>query len=137
VGFPGETEEDFLDTLDLVERVRFDSAFTFMYSKRKGTPAATMLNQVSDEEKNERLQRLIEVQDAISLQNNKALKGRVLEVLVEGVSKGNPNRLSGRSRTNKVVNFEGNKNLIGKLVNVEITEPHTWSLIGRVVRDIQ
>jgi tRNA-2-methylthio-N6-dimethylallyladenosine synthase len=133
VGFPGETENDFLDTLDLVKKVEFDSAFTFIYSVRKGTPAAEMLDQVDEEVKKERLQRLVEIQDAISLQKNKLLRGKVLEVLVEGVSRGNADRLSGRSRTNKVVNFEGNKDLIGKLVNVEITAPHTWSLMGCVI----
>ncbi len=133
VGFPGETENDFLDTLDLMKKVEFDSAFTFMYSMRKGTPAAEMPDQVDEEVKKERLQRLVEIQDAISLQKNKLLRGKTLEVLVEGVSRGNADRLSGRTRTNKVVNFEGNKDLIGKLVNVEITEPHTWSLMGRVI----
>lgn len=133
VGFPGETEEDFLDTLDLVKRVEFDSAYTFMYSKRKGTPAAEMPNQVDEDVKKDRLNRLMQVQDAITAKKNMALKGTVQEVLVEGVSKGNKNRLSGRTRTNRIVNFEGSEDLVGKLVNVKITEPHTWSLLGEVI----
>ena len=133
VGFPGETEEDFLDTLDLVKKVQFDSAYTFMYSKRKGTPAAEMPNQVDDEVKKDRLNRLMQVQDAITAKKNMMLKGTVQEVLVEGISKGNKNRLSGRTRTNRLVNFEGTEDLIGKLVNVMIFEPHTWSLLGEIV----
>jgi tRNA-2-methylthio-N6-dimethylallyladenosine synthase len=134
VGFPGETEEDFLYTLDLVKEAEFDSAFTFMYSKRKGTPAAKMINQIDDDIKKDRLNRLMRVQDIITGNKNKSLKGTIQEVLVEGVSKGNLNRLSGRSRTNKLVNFDGSETLIGKLVNVKITEPHTWSLLGEIVR---
>lgn len=133
VGFPGETEEDFLDTLNLVKEVEFDSAFTFMYSKRKGTPAAKMPNQIDDDIKKDRLNRLMQVQDAITANKNMNLKGTIQEVLVEGISKGNINRLSGRSRTNKLVNFEGNEDLIGKVVNVKITEPHTWSLLGKII----
>lgn len=131
VGFPGETEEDFQDTLDLVQTVEFDSAFTFAYSKRKGTPAARMEDQVDEEVKSQRLERLMRVQDAITAKKNMELKGKILEVLVEGISKGNENRLSGRTRTNKLVNFDGPRDLIGKLVNVRITEPHTWSLLGK------
>lgn len=134
VGFPGETEEDFLDTLGLVKEVEFDSAFTFMYSKRRGTPAAEMTDQIDDDIKKDRLDRLMQVQDVITGNKNMNLKGTIQEILVEGVSKGNINRLSGRSRTNKLVNFDGSKELIGKLVNVKITEPHTWSLLGKIVR---
>lgn len=132
VGFPGETEQDFEDTLDLVKRVQYDSAFTFLYSKREGTPAAKLENQVDDEIKKERLKRLMEVQDEITLKKSSKYKDKVVEVLVEGVSKGDKNRLSGRTRTNKLVNFDGQKTLIGKLVNIKITEPHTWSLIGQL-----
>ena len=134
VGFPGETEEDFLDTLGLVKEVEFDSAFTFMYSKRRGTPAAEMTDQIDDDIKKDRLDRLMQVQDVITGNKNMNLKGTIQEVLVEGISKGNINRLSGRSRTNKLVNFDGSEELIGKLVNVKITEPHTWSLLGKIVR---
>lgn len=134
VGFPGETEADFLDTLDLVKRVEFDSAFTFMYSKRKGTPAAEMKEQIDEEVKKNRLNRLMKLQDTITGKKNKKLKGSILEVFVEGVSKGDKNRMSGRSRTNKLVNFDGDKDLIGKLVNVKIIQPHTWSLLGEIVK---
>ncbi|MCG0276273.1 MAG: tRNA (N6-isopentenyl adenosine(37)-C2)-methylthiotransferase MiaB [Thermosediminibacteraceae bacterium] len=134
VGFPGETEEDFQDTLDLVKRVEFDHAYMFAYSKRKGTPAAEMENQVDEEVKKDRLNRLMSLQDSISAKKNRLLKDKIVEVLVEGISRNNPERLTGRTRTNKVVNFEGSEDLIGKLVKVRITEPHTWSLIGEVLK---
>ncbi|MCF6096811.1 tRNA (N6-isopentenyl adenosine(37)-C2)-methylthiotransferase MiaB [Thermovorax subterraneus] len=134
VGFPGETEEDFQDTLDLVKRVEFDQAFMFAYSKRKGTPAAEMENQVDEEVKKDRLNRLMKLQDSISAKKNKSLKDQTVEVLVEGISRNNPHRLTGRTRTNKVVNFEGPEECIGKIVKVKITEPHTWSLIGELLK---
>lgn len=132
VGFPGETEEDFSQTLDLVQRVRYDSAFTFKYSPRTGTPAATMDNQVPEPVKKERLQRLMDVQNKISLDINKSLQGKVLPVLVEGSSKGEANMLTGRTETNKVVLFPGSPELTGKIVNVEITTPQTWILKGEI-----
>jgi tRNA-2-methylthio-N6-dimethylallyladenosine synthase len=116
-----------------VEKVNFDSAFTFMYSKRKGTPASEMEDQVDDEVKKDRLKRLMQLQDGITWGKNKILKDTIQEVLVEGVSRGNRNRLSGRTRTNKLVNFDGPEELIGKLVNVKIIEPHSWSLLGKIV----
>ncbi|MDD4568828.1 MAG: tRNA (N6-isopentenyl adenosine(37)-C2)-methylthiotransferase MiaB [Tepidanaerobacteraceae bacterium] len=134
VGFPGETETDFLDTLDLVKKADFDSAFTFIYSKRKGTPAAEMKDQIDDEVKKDRLNRLMQLQNSITWNKNKILKGTIQEVLVEGVSKGNIHRLSGRSRTNKLINFDGSQELIGKLLKVKITEPHTWSLLGKIMK---
>ncbi|MGB9812373.1 MAG: tRNA (N6-isopentenyl adenosine(37)-C2)-methylthiotransferase MiaB [Thermovenabulum sp.] len=133
VGFPGENEEDFLDTLDIVERVQYDQAFMFMYSKRKGTPAAEMENQVDEEVKKERLDRLMKLQDTISAKKNEQMKDKVVEVLVEGFSKKDKEKLTGRTRTNKVVNFKGPKDIIGKLVKVKITEPHTFSLIGELL----
>ncbi|OEG00181.1 tRNA (N6-isopentenyl adenosine(37)-C2)-methylthiotransferase MiaB [Vulcanibacillus modesticaldus] len=133
VGFPGETEEQFKDTLSLVEEVGFDSAFTFIYSPREGTPAAIMEDDISEETKKERLQRLMDLQNRISREKNEQLRGKIVEVLVEGESKNNPEILSGRTRTNKLVNFKGDKSLIGKLVNVKITEPKTWTLKGEVV----
>ncbi len=133
VGFPGETEKDFLETLDVVKRVQFDSAFTFMYSKRRGTPATKMNNQIDPEVKKDRLNRLMQVQDIITRNKNKHLKGTIQEVLVEGVSKRDVKRLSGRSRTNKLINFDGKRTLIGEFVNVKITQPRTWSLQGRLV----
>jgi len=132
VGFPEESEEDFEDTLDVVEKVRFDAAYTFLYSKRTGTPAAKNPNQVPEEVKKRRFDRLLELQNRISNEINKKLEGSVLEVLVEGASKTNKDALTGRTRTNKIVNFPGNKELVGKLVKVEITRALTWSLEGKL-----
>jgi tRNA-2-methylthio-N6-dimethylallyladenosine synthase len=133
VGFPGETEQDFQDTLDIVQRVRYDSAFTFIYSPRKGTPAANMPDQVRDDIKKDRLNRLIQLQTDISKAQNQQYLDKVVEVLVEGVSKNNPEKLSGRTRTNKLVHFEGGKHLIGKLINVKITLSKAWTLDGVMV----
>jgi tRNA-2-methylthio-N6-dimethylallyladenosine synthase len=132
VGFPGESEEDFLHTLDVVERVRFDSAFTFLYSKRRGTPAERMEDQVPEQVKHDRLKRLLDLTGRITAENNSVLRGKTVEVLVEGVSKTHPDRLTGRTRTNKIVHFEGDAGLTGKLVNVRITDPQSWSLFGEV-----
>ena len=132
VGFPGETEEDFKDTLDIVEKVKFDAAYTFAYSIRKGTPAAAMECQLDDEVKKERLHRLMDIQNKISLEKNMELIGSNVDILVESLSKTDDNRLTGRTRTNKVVNFSGDKTLIGKMVNVKITKAQTWSLVGEI-----
>ena len=132
VGFPGETEEDFKDTLDIVERVRFDAVYTFAYSPRRGTPAAIMDCQTKDEVKKERLYRLMEVQNKISLEKNMKLVGTNMEVLVESPSKTDSNRLTGRTRTNKIVNFSGEQSLIGTIINVKITKAQTWNLIGEL-----
>ena len=118
VGFPGETTEDFEDTLDIVRKVRFDQAFTFIYSKREGTPAAEMMDIISEEEKQYNFNRLIEVQNKISREINESYKDNIYEVLVDGPSKTNKNILTGRTRTGKVVNFKGDAN-IGDLVNVK------------------
>lgn len=133
VGFPGETDEEFEDTLSLMREVEYDSAFTFIYSPREGTPSAKWEDNISHEEKKERLQRLNELQDEISRRKNEQLRGQVVEVLVEGESKKNREVLSGRTRTNKLVNFHGSHELIGNLVNVRITEPQTWTLKGELV----
>ncbi len=130
VGFPGETEEDFLDTLDVVEKVRFDSAFTFMYSKRTGTPAAKRPDQVPEEVKKERFERLLEVQNRISREINELLLGTTVEILVEGPSKNDINTFTGRTTTNKIVNFKGNRELMGKIVTVRIDKVQTFSLEG-------
>ncbi len=132
VGFPGETEEQFKDTLSIIKEVEYDSAYTFIYSPREGTPAAVMEDTVTEKEKKDRLQRLIDLQNEISRKKNELLLDKVLEVLVEGESKNNPDILSGRTRTNKLVNFKGDKNLVGKLVDVRITESLTWSLNGEL-----
>lgn len=133
VGFPGETEEDFADTVDLVKTVEFDSAFIFMYSKRTGTPAAEMTDQVPDEIKHRRFDYLVELQDSISKEKNQRLIGKVFEILVEGQSKKDENKLTGRTRTNKLVHFEGDVSLIGKLVNVKIKEAKAWTLYGEII----
>ncbi len=134
VGFPGESGEDFEHTLEVLEQVRYDSAYTFLYSKRTGTPAAKMESQVSEEVKKERFQKLLEVQNRISKEINDQLKGRILEVLVEGLSKNSEKKYTGRTRTNKIVNFEGSSDMVGKLVNVRINRIQTWSLEGEVVK---
>lgn len=133
VGFPGETEEDFQDTLNLVEELRFDSAFTFIYSPRSGTPAAKMTAQVPLAVKKMRLQKLMQLQNKISLAINKQLKGQVVEVLVEGSSKKDYSILEGRTKTNKTVLFAGSQELIGKFVEVKITTPQTWVLKGKII----
>lgn len=137
VGFPGETEEQFLDTLSLVKEVEYDSAFTFVYSPRHGTPAAGMEDNVSEQEKKERLYRLNDLQNGISRRKNEELQDQVVEVLVEGESKNNPDVLAGRTRTNKLVNFVGSKDKIGQLVQVKITEPQTWTLKGEQVQPVE
>lgn len=134
-GFPGEEEKDFDDTLDMINNVRFDSAFTFIYSPRKGTEAAEMIDQLSPGVKKERLSRLIQAQTRISREINETLRGKVREILVEGVSRDKDSVLTGRTRTNKTVNFLGDKNLVGKLVKVKIREPKTWSLEGELLRE--
>lgn len=133
VGFPGETEEQFEETLSLVREVEYDSAFTFIYSPREGTPAARMEDDVPDEVKKDRLLRLNRLQDEISRRKNEELRGKVVEVLVEGESRKNPEILSGRTRTNKLVNFRGPKRLIGQFAHVRITEPRTYTLKGEWV----
>lgn len=130
VGFPGETEEDFLDTVDLVRQVKFDNAFSFIYSKRTGTPAARMEDPVSLEEKKERLQRLNDALSDISRDINDKLQDTIIEVLVEGPSKTNEQMLTGRTTTNKTVIFAGEPSLVGQIVRVHITEAQTWVLKG-------
>lgn len=131
-GFPGETEEDFEETLDLVRRVEYDSAFTFLYSIRKGTPAAEYEDQIPEEIKHERFNRLVELVNEISARKNAAYVGKTVKVLVDGPSKNNSAALGGRTEGFKLINFEGSQDLIGKLVNVEVTAGKTFSLEGRL-----
>ena len=134
VGFPGETETDFHELLDFLREMRYDAAYTFLYSPRSGTPAATMTDQVPDAVKHERLQKLMDVQNAISLEKNQALRGQTLEVLVEGASRANKDVWTGRTRTNKVVLWQkGNQERVGDLVHVRITHPQTWVLKGELM----
>ncbi len=134
VGFPGETEEDFEDTLSLVREVCFDDAFTFIYSRRSGTPAAKMPDQVPDDVKKERLDRLMEVQNACSLERNKRLVGRTLPVMVEGPSRSNPEVMSGRTDGNNLVLWPKGETepAPGSIVPVRIERAQTWLLKGRV-----
>ncbi len=133
VGFPGETDEQFENTLKVVERVRFDGAFMFAYSPRPGTPAAEMENQVPREVKQERLERLIALQNRISCEINSEQVGRVFEVLVEGPSQKDPTKLAGFTRENKMMHFKGDESLVGKLVKVRADEAHLWGFYGTVV----
>ena len=133
IGFPGENEKDFEDTLDMVNKVRFDAAFTFMYSPRSGTKAEKLGDQVALEDKKERLNRLNQIQYSIASEINRSLEGSIQEVLVEGPSKKNPDILSSRTRNNRIVLFPGTKDLSGKLINVKITEGKTFSLYGELV----
>lgn len=133
VGFPGETEDDFNETMDLVEKVRFDSAFTFLFSKRKGTPAFNMAGQIDDETMHKRFNSLVDLLNAISLEKNMEYEGRTVKVLVEGLSKNDETKLTGRTDTGKLVNFTSdNMELEGKIVDVKITQAQTWSLNGTV-----
>lgn len=133
VGFPQETEEDFLDTLDVVRKVGFETSFMFMYSIRKGTKAAVMDGQIEDEVKKDRLHRLMSLQNSISKELSQNYEGKTERVLVEGPSKKNKEMLTGRTSTNKIVLFKGDKSLEGQFVNVKINECKTWTLYGELV----
>ena len=135
VGFPGETEADFNDTLNLVKEVGFDAAFTFFYSKRSGTPATAMEEQVQLDIKKARLNLLMEAQNISSLQRNEALVGKTLEVFAEGPSYNNNKVWSGRTRTNKLVLWpvEGCDFELGDKVQVQIETAQTWLLKGKAV----
>jgi tRNA-2-methylthio-N6-dimethylallyladenosine synthase len=133
VGFPGETEEHFQETLDLVEQVGFDKSYMFMYSPRRGTPAASFPDQVPLAVKKERLARLMELQNRISLAKNEAQVGRTVEVLVEGPSRTNADVLMGRARDNRIVLFRGDPGWKGTLRPVRVTRANTWTLEGEAV----
>ena len=130
VGFPGETDSDFEDTLSLVEEVRFDQAYTFIYSRREGTPAAKYEDQVPEETVKERFDRLLALQNRISREINDTFEGAVVEVLCEGLSKTNIERYTGRTEGNKIVNFTSPENVTGRTVKVKIDNVQTWSLEG-------
>ena len=133
VGFPGETEEDFNDTMSLVEECKYDNAFTFIFSEREGTPACKLKDNTTLEEKEDRLQRLNSVVNKYFLENNKKLENTTLKVLVEGISD-KKGMYYGYSETNKLINFSGDRELeLGDIVEVEITSAKTWSLDGRLI----
>jgi len=133
VGFPGETEEDFEETLDLVKTVEFDSAFTFLYSVRKGTPAENYEDQIPEEIKHKRFNRLVDILNEISSKKNKAYEGRTEKVLVEGLSKKNKETYTGRTESFKLVNFKSDKDISGEIVTVKITTGKTFNLDGELV----
>jgi len=133
VGFPGETEEDFQDTMDVVNEVGFENAFMFMYSKRSGTPAATMAEQVTEQIKSERLQQLMRLQNYKAKEESQKYLGKTVKVLVEGPSRKNPEMLTGRTSTHKIVLFKSSRtDLKGKFVNTKIYEAKTWTLYGEL-----
>jgi len=132
VGFPGEERKDFLDTLDMIERVRFNRAFTFIYSPRAGTKAAELEDRIQPAEKRKWFKELLEVQNRISYEENKKLANKKFEVLVEGKSTKGNNMLEGRMENNEIVNFKGDKKLIGSIVPVTITEARSFYLMGEL-----
>ena len=134
VGFPGETEEDFENTLDVVRKMNYEQIFMFIYSRRVGTVADKMENQIPEEIKHKRFERLKKLYDDNVSKNNEKFIGKVEKILVDGESKNNENMLTGRNDANKVIIFEGSKDLIGKMINVKITEEHKWYLKGEVER---
>ena len=135
VGFPGETEDDYKQTRDLVDKIQFDNAFVFRYSPRRGTPAADMLDQIEERTREERNQDLLQVVNVSNRRSLERLVGQCVEVLCEGPSKTNPARLMGRTRTNKIVVFEGSDRLIGELVRVRIEQANGFSLYGTPIRE--
>ena len=135
VGFAGETEEDFEDTLDVVRQVKFEQAYMFIYSRRVGTPGDKMPNQIPEEIKHKRFDRLKMLVESQIAENNKQYINTIQKVLVEGPSKGNEKMLTGRIDSNKIAVFEGEKDLINKIVNIKITEDHMWYLKGEIIND--
>lgn len=133
VGFAGETEEDFEDTLDVIKKVKFEQVFMFIYSIRAGTPGEKMQNQIPEDIKHKRFDKLKEVVERIIAENNKQYMNKIQKVLVEGESKNNKELLTGRTESNKVVVFEGERSLINQIVDLKITEDHMWYFKGEIV----
>jgi len=136
VGFPGETEADYQETRALVEQAEFDNAFVFRYSPRRDTPAAAMADQVSEDVKERRNRDLLTVVDAAARRAGERMVGRNVGVLCEGPSKTNKSRLTGRTRTNKIVVFEAEANLAGEIVDIQITQANGFSLYGTPIARI-
>ena len=135
VGFPGETAEDFAETLSLVEQVRYDAMFTFIFSPREGTPAATMPDPVSREEKQVWFEKLVDAQNAISAKKHAAYIGRTVKVLVDGESDDKAFPLAARTEGNRLVRMKGDKALIGTFAKAKITDSNTWALYGEAVEE--
>lgn len=133
VGFPGETDEEFEDTLDVVRKVNFEQIYMFIYSRRTGTRADKMENQVPEEIKHKRFNKLKELFESKISENNQKYVGKIENVLVEGVSKNNSNRYTGRTESNKVVNFTGKEEWVGKILPMKIVSEHTWYLEGEKI----
>jgi len=132
VGFPGETDEEFEDTLDIIRKVRFDALFTFIYSKRKGTPAAEMPDPFTREEKQRRFDRLLEIQNAISSEKHAQYVGKTIRVLVDGEGEGGEYNLTARTSGGRLVHLAGDRSLIGSFIDVEITGSTNWGLFGKI-----
>lgn len=135
VGFPNESYEQFLETVELCKKVQYDSAFTFIYSPRNGTPAAKIKDNVSNKDKSLRFRELVKALEQIIVPKAQAMVGKTYKVLVEDVSEKNPEMLSGYTEKNKLVHFKGDVSLVGKIVPVKITESHTYSMIGELVHE--
>ena len=133
VGFPGETDEEFEDTLDVVKKVKFEQVYMFIYSRRVGTPGDKMQNQVPEDIKHKRFDRLKELVESQIAKNNSKYVGTIQKVLVEGPSKNNPELLTGRTDSNKVVIFEGSKELIDTIIDLKIISEHMWYLKGQII----
>jgi tRNA-2-methylthio-N6-dimethylallyladenosine synthase len=132
VGFPTETEEEFEDTLKILEKIRFDSIYSFIYSKRKGTRAAEMEGQIPEDVKGQRFERLIATQNRISYEKNQEYIGKIIDILVEGRSKTDDTRLTGRNEKGRLVHFSGGDELIGKIIPVKIERAETYALYGNI-----
>ncbi len=133
VGFPGETEEDFAETLDVLRKVRFDNIYSFIYSPRKGTPAAELECKVPPEVQSERFERLLKLQHSISNEINNTIVGMTKKILVEGISKNNPEMYTGRCESGRLVHFASDTDLTGKIINVHIDRAETFNVFGTVV----
>ena len=135
VGFPGETDEDFEDTISLVEKVRYDAMFTFIYSKRKGTPAAEMPDPYSREDKQRHFDRLMDVSNRISGEKHREYEGKVVRVLVDGETGRDEYNLSSRTNGGRLVHLRGDSGLIGQFINVRMVSSNTWALYGEIEQD--
>jgi len=133
VGFPGETQKDYQETIDMMEEIKFDLTFSFKYSDREGTVAKSLKDKVADHEKLRRLQKLQALQEKHTLEKSNTLIGTIQEILVEGTSKNSDKEIMGRTSSWKIVNFEGSKELMGRLVNVRITNAYSHSLRGKII----